>query len=73
MDVAIFWDTAPCIYLMNRRFGGKYQLYIQCHKSAEQETSAQQVAKHFLKMEVIGSFETLVHILTTRCYIPENY
>jgi hypothetical protein len=38
-NFAIFWDITPCSPYMNRRFGGKYCLYLQGRKSAEQETS----------------------------------
>jgi hypothetical protein len=43
-DVAIFWDIAPSTPYVNRRFGGTYHLHLQGRKSAEQETSMQQVA-----------------------------
>jgi hypothetical protein len=42
MNVAIFWDIAPCSPYVNQRFGGTYHLYLQGKKSAEQETSVQQ-------------------------------
>jgi hypothetical protein len=29
---AVFWDIAPCRSCVNRRFGGKYCLYIQGRK-----------------------------------------
>jgi hypothetical protein len=48
MNVAIFWDIALCSPYANRRFGGKYRLHLQDRKSAEQETSVQQVASHIL-------------------------
>jgi hypothetical protein len=35
VNVAIFWDTAPCSPYRNRRFGRTYR-----RKSAEQETSS---------------------------------
>jgi hypothetical protein len=34
MNVAIFWDTAPCSQYMNQRFGGTYNLHLQRRKSA---------------------------------------
>jgi hypothetical protein len=44
-NTAIFWDTTPCDPYVNRRFGGTYNLYLQCLKSTEQETSVQRVAR----------------------------
>jgi hypothetical protein len=41
MNVAIFWDMAPCNSYVNGRFGGMCQLHIQGRKSAEQETNVQ--------------------------------
>jgi hypothetical protein len=38
-NFAIYWDIAPCSTYVNRRFGGKYHLYLHGRKSAEQETS----------------------------------
>jgi hypothetical protein len=52
-------------------FGGTFRLHLQGRKSAEQETSVQQLAKHTgallgwfstLMMEVIRSSETSVHV-----------
>jgi hypothetical protein len=45
MNVAIFWDIAPCSPYVNRCFGGTYHLRLQDRKSAEQETSVQQVPR----------------------------
>jgi hypothetical protein len=39
MNVAIFWDKAPCSLYVNQHFGGMYHLFIQGKKSAEQEAS----------------------------------
>jgi hypothetical protein len=39
INIAIFWDIAPCIPYVNQRFGGTYHLHLQGQKSAEQETS----------------------------------
>jgi hypothetical protein len=83
MNVAIFWDVAQCSLFVNRRFGGTYHLLLQGWKSAEQETSVQQVSrpKHAgfllgwfwaLRMEVIFFSETLLHIRTTRRYIRDD-
>jgi hypothetical protein len=38
MNVAIFWDTAPCSPYMNRCFVGMYHRYLQDRTLAEQET-----------------------------------
>jgi hypothetical protein len=29
VEIAVFWDVAPCIYCVNRRFGGTYRLHLQ--------------------------------------------
>jgi hypothetical protein len=44
MDVAIIWDIAPWIPYVDRPFGGVYHLHLRGRKSAEQETSVQNVA-----------------------------
>jgi hypothetical protein len=44
MNVAIFWDIEPCSPYVDRRFGGTYHLHFQGRKSADQETSVQQMA-----------------------------
>jgi hypothetical protein len=36
---AVFWDVAPCISCLNRRFGGKYRLHLQGRKIRERGTS----------------------------------
>jgi hypothetical protein len=46
MDVAIFWDIAPCGPYVNLCFRGTYHLHLQSRKSAEQGTSMHQMAKH---------------------------
>jgi hypothetical protein len=43
-NFAIFWNTAPCSPYVSRRFEGFYRLHLQDRKSAEQETSVQQMA-----------------------------
>jgi hypothetical protein len=48
MIIAIFWHIAPSGLYMNQRFGGTYHLRLQDRKSAEQETSMPQVARHCL-------------------------
>jgi hypothetical protein len=61
MNVAIFWDIAPCNPYVNRRFVETYHLHVQGWISAEQEISMQQVERHLL-----------VHIRTTWRYIPDD-
>jgi hypothetical protein len=39
MNVAIFWDIAPCSPYLNRRFGGKYHPHLQGRTAADQEIS----------------------------------
>jgi hypothetical protein len=39
LNVAIFWDIAPCGPYVKRIFGGTYQLHLQGRKSAEQRVS----------------------------------
>jgi hypothetical protein len=81
VNIAIFWDTAPCSQFVNRRFGGTYHLHIQGKKSTEEEASVQQIPSHLLhadflfgcslalKMEEIRFSETWVHnIRTTLLY-----
>jgi hypothetical protein len=48
INVAIFWDAAPCSSFVNRRFGTLYHLHLQRRKSAERENSLQQVASQLL-------------------------
>jgi hypothetical protein len=63
MSVAIFWDIAPCSSYVNRYFGGSATYY----------KPVSWLANFWpLKIEVICSFETSVHIRTTRLYIPED-
>jgi hypothetical protein len=44
INVAIFWDIAPCGPYVKRRFGRTYQFYLQDLKSSEQAASMQQLA-----------------------------
>jgi hypothetical protein len=46
MNVAIFWGRRRVNPYVNQRFGGTYHLHLQDWKSAEQETSVQQVPRH---------------------------
>jgi hypothetical protein len=48
VNVAIFWDIAPCSPYVNSHFGRMYRLHLQGTKSAEKEISVQQVASWFL-------------------------
>jgi hypothetical protein len=41
---AVFWDVAPCITCVNRRFGGMYHLHLQGKKIRERETSCRMSA-----------------------------
>jgi hypothetical protein len=76
----IFRDIAPCNQYKNHSFGGKYYLHHQGKNSTEQETSVSLGARtliscspdFILKIEVICSSETSVHILTTQRYIPKD-
>jgi hypothetical protein len=43
MNVGIFSDIGPCSPFVNRRFGGKYHLHLQCRELFEQETRLQQI------------------------------
>jgi hypothetical protein len=36
---AVFWDVAPCISCVNRRFGGTYRLHLQVREIRERGTS----------------------------------
>lgn len=50
MIVANFWHIALCSPYANQRFGRKYHLHLQCRKSADQDTSVQQMAKKTLML-----------------------
>jgi hypothetical protein len=39
MKNAVFWDVTPCIYCVNRRFGGTYRLHLQGRKIHGRGTS----------------------------------
>jgi hypothetical protein len=41
---AIFWDMAPCIYFVNRRFGGMYHLHLQGIRNPRAMNQREQVA-----------------------------
>jgi hypothetical protein len=45
LSAAIFWYILPCSTYANQRFGEMYHLHLQGQKSAEQETSMQQVSR----------------------------
>jgi hypothetical protein len=74
MNTVIFWDIGPYSSYVNRSFGGKRHLLPQGRKLAELETSLLQVARQSsaLKMEIILTSETSVHIRTTLLCIPEG-
>jgi hypothetical protein len=46
MNVAIFWDIAPCSSYVNQCFGGKYHLHLQCWILSEEETNLRQETGH---------------------------
>jgi hypothetical protein len=56
-NVAIFWDVALYSPNVNRRFGGTYRLHHQGKKSAEQETSVQQVARPCAMSQRMSTFK----------------
>jgi hypothetical protein len=39
VNVAIFWDIAPCSQYVDQRFKGTYHLLLQGPKSVEKESS----------------------------------
>jgi hypothetical protein len=61
MKNAVFWDVAPCIYCVNRRFRGTYRLHIQGRKIRERGTS---VSRWLLRN--VGSHKNY------RPHIPED-
>jgi hypothetical protein len=63
MNVANFWDVAPCSPYVDRRFLGTYRFHLQGQKLAEQESS---------DFRLIPSSETSIHLRTTRRHIPEH-
>jgi hypothetical protein len=75
MKSAVFWDMTPCTSCVNRNFGGTYRLHLQGRKIHELKPPAHADSSladfSSLKMEVIYSSETLVHIDTWR-HIPED-
>jgi hypothetical protein len=72
MKVAIFWDIAPCSPYMNQRFEGTYHHHLQSRNRPRKKPGFLLAWFSTLKMGMILSCETLVHILTTKCYIPED-
>jgi hypothetical protein len=44
MKNAVFWDVAPCIYVVNRRFGGTYRLHLQGIRNPRTMNQREQVA-----------------------------
>jgi hypothetical protein len=36
MKNAVFWDVAPCICCINRRFGGKFRFHLQDRRTLNQ-------------------------------------
>jgi hypothetical protein len=65
MQNAVFWDVAPRVSYVNRRFGRR-QLQPPAHSSSSFADFS------ILKMEIICSSETPVYIRYTRRHIPED-
>jgi hypothetical protein len=81
MKNAVFWDVKQCRFCVNRRFRGKYRLYLLGRKIRERGTSRLLATSHAgssladfstRKMEAIRSSETSVHTRSTRLHIPED-
>jgi hypothetical protein len=70
MNVAIFWDMAPCSSYVNRRFGRTYHLHLQDKKQPTKNHPS--AGRSTLYMGLIRSSETSVYIRITRRYIPED-
>jgi hypothetical protein len=70
MNVAIFWDIAPCTSYMDRRFGGRHHTYLQ----GRQETSVLQVAGLGSSSAVYRGdiSDTFLRNVGTQRYIPED-
>jgi hypothetical protein len=66
MNIATFWDIAPCSPYVNRRFG---QMFLPSHL-----LHAGSLLGSFSKqnMEVIFSSKTSLHIRATGRYIPKD-
>jgi hypothetical protein len=65
MKNAVFWDVAPCGFIINRRFGGTFRLQ---HPS----NILLRVIFSTLKMEATRSSETSVYIKPTQRHFPEE-
>jgi hypothetical protein len=72
----VFWDVAPCKFIVNRRFGGTYRLHLQGRKIRERGTGVTTTCSladfSTLKIEEIRSPETSVHTRCTRRHIRED-
>jgi hypothetical protein len=68
LNVAIFWDVAPCSPYVNWRFVGTYNLHLQGRKSAELENSAQLVARLSQNM---ATFKTSAVRTSNLAWSPE--
>jgi hypothetical protein len=69
----VFWDVAPYIYFVNRRFGGTYRLHLQGIRNPRVMNQREQVAvscrswiSYTLKIEAIRSYETSVNKISTQ-------
>jgi hypothetical protein len=45
MKNVVFWDVAPCISYVNRRFGGTYRLRLKGKKNLRARNQREQVAE----------------------------
>jgi hypothetical protein len=81
MNVALFWDIAPCSPYVNRRFGGIYHIYrVENHPSKEPRCSRWPASsmlvscsdKFYLEDRGDMFHETSVHVRTTQRYIPDD-
>jgi hypothetical protein len=74
LDVVIFWDIPQCSPYVNLRFGGTYHLQLHGRKYclATCYILVSCSTDFTLKMDVISSYVTSVHIRTTRRYILED-
>jgi hypothetical protein len=69
MNVTIFWNVAPSGSYVKRLFGGTYRRHLQGRESAEiQPVNIQKQDFSSVKLEVIRSSETSIHILATALY-----
>jgi hypothetical protein len=73
--VAILWYMALCSSYVNRRFEGTITYFFRAeYNSSKIPACSRWLGNRFstLKMMVILPFDTSIHILTTRRYIPDG-